>query len=446
MHPNDDYYWDKVRETRPAEQRQRVIFERLKAQLEYVYEEIPFYRQLYQAHGVEPRQIDSLESFSRRIPVVTKAMLRQSQRDHPPFGNYLGVDFEEVVRIQGTSGTTGEPTLFAISARDWDEISEAQAMQCWAAGLRPDDIVQIVFPLSLYVGGWGLLGAAERIGAKVLPMAGGNTERQIMLMQQVGSTVICGTPSFCLHILEKAREMGVDLAAGPLRLGFFGGEPGAGIAGVKQRLESGFGIKAIDFGNVAELHPCSNMECDQRTGMHVYQDIDYTEVVDPADPNIPLGYNRKGAVVYTHLWRKSQPMIRYFPGDETIITDEPCPCGRSYPRMPKGIIGRLDDMLIIRGVKFYPSDIESILRSIPWLGTEFRIVIDEKGALQEVTVEVEVDRAFAPADYQSIVEQKLEANLGLRVSVIGKQPGAFPRTAFKARRVIDRTGNHDEQK
>ncbi|MES9897290.1 MAG: AMP-binding protein, partial [Candidatus Thiodiazotropha endolucinida] len=360
MQQDSEHFWDRQRETLPADQRQALIFDRIKYQLNYVYERIPFYRQLYDAHGVHPEAIKDLNDFTTKVPIVTKAMLQQSQRDHPPFGNYLGVDFSQVKRIQATSGTTGQPTLFAISGEDWEHVSEAQAMQCWAAGLRPSDIVQIAFPLSLYVGGWGLLGAAERIGAKVLPMAGGNTERQIAMLQQVGASVICGTPSFCLRILETARGMGIELVSSRLHLGFFGGEPGASIPSVKQRLESGFGIRAIDFGNVAELHPCSNMECFHGSGMHVYQDVDYTEVVNPQNPNQSYGYNRRGAVVYTHLWRKSQPMIRYFPGDETLMTDEPCACGRTYPRMPHGIIGRLDDMIIVRGVKFYPGDVEAL--------------------------------------------------------------------------------------
>ncbi|MET0050022.1 MAG: AMP-binding protein, partial [Candidatus Thiodiazotropha sp.] len=329
MRSNDEPFWDRIRETASEQQRNDRILERIKIQLDYVYPGIPFYRKLYDAHGVTPEDIRSLEDFTQKIPVVTKPMLRQSQEDFPPFGDYLGIEFNEVARIQGTSGTTGQPTLFAISKADWEQISEQQALQCWGAGMRPDDIVQIVFPLSLYVGGWGLLGAAERIGAKVLPMAGGDTLRQILMLQQVGATVICGTPSFCLHILETARAEGIDLASGPLRLGFFGGEPGAGIPAVRQRLEAGFGIRAIDFGNVAELHPCSNMECAHGTGMHVYQDIDYTEVVDPLDPNRGLGYEQRGAVVYTHLWRRSQPMIRYYPGDETLMTRQPCACGRT---------------------------------------------------------------------------------------------------------------------
>jgi phenylacetate-CoA ligase len=444
MYPSDEQFWDKQRETLPPEQRQKLIFERIKAQLEYVYQRVPFYRQLYDVKGVHPDHIDSLEAFTRKIPVVTKAMLRQSQHDYPPFGDYLGVDFSEVMRIQGTSGTTGQPTLFAISRQDWHEISEAQAMQCWAAGLRATDIVQIVFPLSLYVGGWGLLGAAERIGAKVLPMAGGDTERQINMLQQVGATVICGTPSFCLHILETARRMGIDLANSPLRLGFFGGEPGAGIASVKRRLEEGFGIDAIDFGNVAELHPCSNMECSYRTGMHVYQDIDYTEVVDPSDPYRSVGYRRKGAVVYTHLWRRSQPMIRYFPGDETLMTDEPCPCGRTYPRLPQGIIGRLDDLIIVRGVKFYPSDIEETLRVIEGMGTEFRIMLERHGELDEVIVEVEYDPSLDQLHFQVQAEDKLKTNLGLRINVKPCEPGTFSRTEFKARRVIDKRTRDDQ--
>ncbi|MFI0415196.1 MAG: phenylacetate--CoA ligase family protein [Candidatus Thiodiazotropha sp.] len=444
MQQDSETFWDRQRETLSADQRQALIFDRIKYQLNHVYERIPFYRQLYDAHGVHPVAIKDLNDFTTKVPIVTKAMLQQSQRDHPPFGNYLGVDFSQVKRIQGTSGTTGQPTLFAISGEDWEHVSEAQAMQCWAAGLRPSDIVQIVFPLSLYVGGWGLLGAAERIGAKVLPMAGGNTERQIAMLQQVGASVICGTPSFCLHILETARVMGIELASGRLRLGFFGGEPGAGIPSVRQRLESGFGIRAIDFGNVAELHPCSNMECFHGSGMHVYQDVDYTEVVNPQNPNQSYGYNRRGAVVYTHLWRKSQPMIRYFPGDETLMTDEPCACGRTYPRMPHGIIGRLDDMIIVRGVKFYPGDVEALLRGLDGMGTEFRIILERQGELDEVRIEAECDTTVDSDLFRAKAEHKLQSGLGMRVTVMPKEQGFFPLTEFKARRVIDRRPRHEQ--
>lgn len=415
--------------------------------LNYVYPRIPFYKKLYDQHGVHPEDIRSLADFSSGIPVVTKEMLRQSQSEHPPFGDYLGVAPGEVRRIQGTSGTTGQPTLFAISGDDWDQISVAQAMQCWAAGLRPDDTVQIAFPLSLYVGGWGLLGAAEHIGARVLPMAGGSTERQIRLLQTARSTVLCATPSFGLHILEKARSLGVDLRASALRLGFFGGEPGGGVPEIKRQLEAGFGIKAIDFGNVAELHPCSNMECSERTGLHVYQDIAYTEVVNPDNPHQPRPMGERGAVVYTHLWRRSQPMIRYFPGDETVMTDAPCPCGRTYPRLPNGIIGRLDDLLIVRGVKFYPADLENALRSTPGMGTEFRVTISRPASLDEIVVEAEVDDSVAAAGatamaaFRDAAITRLRADLDLRITVAPRPPGHFPRTDFKARRVIDtRTG------
>ncbi|MCG7979610.1 MAG: AMP-binding protein [Candidatus Thiodiazotropha endolucinida] len=444
MQQDSEIFWDRQRETLPADQRQALIFDRIKYQLNYVYERIPFYRQLYDAHGVHPEAIKDLNDFTTKVPIATKAMLQQSQRDHPPFGNYLGVDFSQVKRIQATSGTTGQPTLFAISGEDWEHVSEAQAMQCWAAGLRPSDIVQIAFPLSLYVGGWGLLGAAERIGAKVLPMAGGNTERQIAMLQQVGASVICGTPSFCLHILETARDMGIELVSSRLRLGFFGGEPGASIPSVKQRLESGFGIRAIDFGNVAELHPCSNMECSHGSGMHVYQDVDYTEVVNPQNPNQSYGYNRRGAVVYTHLWRKSQPMIRYFPGDETLMTDEPCACGRTYPRMPHGIIGRLDDMIIVRGVKFYPGDVEALLRGLDGMGTEFRIILERQGELDQVRIEAECDTTIDSDLFRTKAEQKLQSGLGMRVTVMPKEQGYFPLTQFKARRVIDRRPRHEQ--
>lgn len=426
-------YWDRDRETRDPRQRENLILERLQAQLQYAYRHTGFYRELYDHAGVHPDDIRSLEDFTRRIPIVTKAMLRQSQTEHPPFGDYLGVDFAEVQRIQGTSGTTGDSTLFAISRDDWRHISEAQAMQCWAAGMRPDDIVQIAFPLALYVGGWGLLGAAEHMGAKVLPTAGMDSRKQLALMRQTRASVLCATPTYCLHLIEIARAEGIDLAASSWRLAFLGGEPGGSIASVKRRIERGMGLKAIDFGNVAELHPCSNMECEHRTGMHVYQDVDYTEVVNPDNPHEPRPMGERGAVVYTHLWRRSQPMIRYYPGDETYLSDAPCPCGRSYPRLPEGILGRLDDMLIVRGVKFYPSDIEDAVRQVDGLGVEFRIRLFTESALDQVEVQVEGEQS----DPAERLADCLKARLGLRIAVSLHPPGAFPIPAFKARRIID---------
>lgn len=435
-------YWDEERETLPADARRRVIFERLKIQLDTAYHTIPFYRDLYDRHKVRPDAIRHLEDFTEKVPVVTKSMLRASQERHPPFGDYLGIDPVEIARVQGTSGTTGAPTLFAISADDWAHISEAQAMQCWAAGLRPDDLVQIAFPLGLFVGGWGLLGAAERIGAAVLPAGAGGTERQVALLARSGATVLCATPTYALHLADKAAALGIDTAGSSLRLGFFGGEPGAGVAATKHRIEAAWGLSAIDFGNVAELHPCSNMECAARTGMHAWMDVDYTEVVRPGEPACALPMGEPGAVVYTHLWRRSQPMIRYYPGDETVMTDEPCICGRTYPRLPRGIIGRLDDLIILRGVKFYPTAIEDALRTLDGLGTEFRIRLSRAGELDEAVVEAELapDRPAddeARAALQAAAEAKLKSVVGLRLPVCLRPAGTLAGTDFKARRVID---------
>ena len=210
---------------------------------------------------------------------------------------------------------------------------------------------------------------------------------------------------------------------------------------VKRRLEEGWGIAAIDFGNVAELHPCTNMECAARTGMHAYIDIDYTEVVRPEDANEAVPMGARGAVVYTHLWRRSQPMIRYYPGDETRMVDEPCVCGRTYPRLPDGIIGRLDDLLFIRGAKVYPSAVEAALRETAGTGTEFRLILERRGALDEARVEVECPGGpETRARVAAAAEARLRADLGIRVTVEAVAPGTFAPTDFKARRVIDRRG------
>jgi phenylacetate-coenzyme A ligase PaaK-like adenylate-forming protein len=430
-------YWNEERETMSPAKRERFILERVKKQLEYVYARTPFYRALYDREGVRPDSIRSLQEFTERVPIVTKQMLRESQERLPPFGDYLGVEPLEVRHIHGTSGTTGMPTMFGISDADWDFMSEATAMLQWAAGMRPNDIVQISFPMSLFLGGWGMLGGAQKIGARIMPIGGGETERQIRLMYHLGSTVLCATPSYCLYLLEAARKAGRDTNRSPLRLGIFGGEPGAGIPQVKRLMEQGWGIKAIDFGNSAEVHPCSNMECEHRTGMHVWNDLVYTEVVSKDDPNTRLPMGSRGAVVYTALWRNSQPMIRYWPGDETLMIDEPCACGRTYPRLPLGVIGRLDDLLIIRGVNVYPSTIEQALRDVPGIGVEFRIYTTRRaGSITDARIEAESEEV-EQAPIRQTAERKLRSATGIRIPVTLVAPGTFSRAALKARRVVE---------
>lgn len=437
----------------PPAKRGEFILRKLKEQLEYVYNKIPFYRELYERHGVKIESIRSPEDFTEKVPVVTQKMLQDSQKQYPPFGNYLGIDASEIFRIQGTSGTTGKPLLFGISREDWEHTAEATAMQCWAAGMRPPDVVQISFPMSLFVGGWGLLLAAERIGAKTLPVGGGETERQLMLMYELNSTVLLSTPGYCLSLLEAAKKMGKNPQNSPLRLGVFGGEPGAGIPEIKRIMEEGWGMKAIDFGNVAELLPCSNMECEERTGMHTYIDVDYTEVVKKDNPNELAGMGNRGSIIYTHLWRKSQPMIRYVAGDETVMIDERCPCGRTYPRLPYGVIGRLDDMMIVHGVNVYPSTIEKALRDVKGIGIEFRIYLEKSGHFDSIRVGSEIDPEIGesmgtPDRLETIkneAERKLKNFTGVRIPVTMVKPGTFSRATLKARRVIDQRPRESEK-
>ena len=437
-------YWDEERETMPLADRKRLIFSRLTEQLDYVYNSIPFYRRLYDQHGVKPHDIRYLEDFTEKIPVVTKDMLKASQAAHPPFGDYLGIDPAEIRQVMSTSGTTGQPTYLALSEDDWLHVGEATAMQCWAGGMRPDDIVQIGSPLAQFVGGWGVFCAAETMGAKIVATGGTDSERQLLIMQQLGVTAFASTPSFFFHLKDVGDRVNFDFDSLCLKRGFFVGEPGAGIPEVKSLMQDQWGIKAIDFGNVAEVHPCSNMECEERTGMHAWIDIDYTEIVDPEDPNSPIPMSERGAVVYTHLWRRSQPMIRYYAGDETMMIEDPCACGRTYPRLPHGIIGRLDDMLIFRGVNVYPSAIERALRATEGVGLEFRVFVEKVGPFDEARIEVEYDlKSFGenPASTNLLtlsedIRAKLSSIVGIRFPVDVVAPGTFAPSTGKARRII----------
>lgn len=444
-HPDDPHF---KRERLPRAEREAEVLALLRRQLDYAYAKLPFYRRHYDAHGFHPDQVKSLADFTARVPVITKTMLRDDQAAHPPFGSYLGAKPADIVRIHGSSGTTGKPTLYAFSRRDWEHTTEVMARAFGIAGVTSADTVQLATVFSLFMGGWGALLGCEALGATAFPLGAGETERQLELMYRVGSTVLITTPTYALHMLEVARTLGYDAAASPLRLGIFIGEPGAAIPATRKVLADGWGIDVRDMATTSEMTPwATNVECVRGTGVHVLQDEVWTEVVDKADPAKPVPEGNSGGVIYTHLRRDSQPMIRFVSGDESHLTYEPCPCGRTYPRLPEGIYGRLDDMLIIRGANVYPSQVQRSLLEVPGTGVEFVIVLDRVRSLDRATVRVEYDPATDAsngmafrADLAERIRRKLknETNVSFEVEIL--EPNTLERAISKAKRVFDRRG------
>jgi len=443
--PPDAKYWNKNLEAMdPEEREQKVILPKLKAQLKYAYDRSALYHKKWGEAGIKPEDIRSLEDFER-LPFLTKEEIRQDQKEYPPFGsNICGIGFKDIARIQGTSGTTGRPTAFGISKDDLERIAEAHARTMWGFGIRQDDIIFIASPFILYWGSWGALLGAERLGAVGFPFGAGipgQTDRAIDWIKEVKPTVFYGTPSYGLYIAERAKARGIDPAKDfNFRILFFSGEPGSGIPSTKKRIEETYGGICIDSGSTAEMAPwMTNCECECRQGMHLWQDITYAELVDPiTKKRVP--YGKEGAIVYTHLERTSQPMIRFWAGDLTLWVNEPCPCGRTYPRLPKGIYGRTDDMFVVRGENVYPSAIEDVVRGIGGLSDEYRIIITREGIMDELAIQAERAEGVG-GDSVHQLKKMLEAELktrGLRSVVEILNPGTLERTQFKAKRVIDK--------
>jgi phenylacetate-CoA ligase len=436
----DAVYWAPDVECAPPAERDRVILAKLRAQIEYAWARSPFYRRRWEAAGVSPATLKSLDDLAR-FPVVQKSDLRAAQASAPPFGDYLCIEPSAVARIHGTSGTTGRPTVFGIGADDWERIGEAHARILWAAGIRPGDSVLIASFFSLYLGSWGALKGCERLGATAFPFGAGVPGQTLMAVQwarDLRPSAFYGTPSYALHFAETARREGIDPASLGLRTLFFSGEPGAGIAATKRQIETTFGGRCIDMGSMAEMTPwMTNAECTRRTGMHLWQDIVFTQVCDPAT-FLPVPYGAEGTPVYTHLERTSQPMIRLVSGDRARWTDEPCPCGRTYPRLPAGLYGRIDDMFIVRGENIYPSAIEDTLRAIEGFGGEFRVIISRRETMDELLVRAEY--AAAHRDTVALgatMKERLRARLGVTPVMELVPEGTLPRSEFKAKRVID---------
>jgi phenylacetate-CoA ligase len=444
--PNvNEKYWYKDLETASKEDLDELIFFKLKKVMEYAYAKSGFYKRKWDKVNFHPNDITNLQEFEQ-VPITTKAEIREDLEEFSPFGSNVCIPFSEVHRIQGTSGTTGKPTVFSFGKQDWDRIAHQHARIMWSFGMRPSDLVFIASPLSLYIGSWGALIGAERLGAKTFPFGAGQagqTEKAVSWLKEVRPTVFYGTPSYALYLAEKAKELGVNPREFGFRILFFSGEPGAGVPSTKKKIEDTFGGICIDSGTMAEVTPwMSNTECEHRQGVHLWQDIVYTEVVDQHSKKI-VPFGGEGVPVYTPLERTSQPIIRYWSGDLTTWTDEPCPCGRVYPRLPKGIYGRIDDMVTVRGVNVYASLLENVIRKIVGLGEEFVIIVTRENIMDEVTVQCETLGTRSNQELKDQISRDLKREVGVTFHIDLLPIGTLERTQFKAKRVIDKRNFKD---
>jgi phenylacetate-CoA ligase len=440
-------YWFPRRETMPPAEREKAILARLQEVTRYAYAHAPFYRRKWDEAGFHPDKLKTLEDFEDKVPVITKADLREAQARAPMFGDYLCVPESEIHHVHGTSGTTGRPTAFGIGRNDWHAIANAHARIMWGMGIRPGDTVFIAAIFSLYMGSWGTLAGSERLRCKSFPFgagAPGMTARAAMWLAHFKPQAFYGTPSFALHLAEVARVEGYEPRDFGLKLLFFSGEPGASVPGVRDKIREAYNARVIDCGSMAEMSPFMNVAGSEQSdqGMLCWQDVIYTEVCDPKTfRRVP--YGERGTPVYTHLERSSQPMIRLVSGDLTLWVDEPNPCGRTYPRLPHGIFGRIDDMITIRGENVYPSEIDAVLNQLADYGGEHRIIITREGTMDELLVRVEAAAgvfergATGVAAMRAETGQRVQKVLGLRAVIEIVPPGTFPRTDFKARRVVD---------
>ena len=430
----DIFMFDPDAETMSRETLSALQTARLRQTLQRAYAQVPHYRAKWDAAKVDPDGLKSLADIVR-FPFTTKVDLR----DTYPFGMFA-VPREELRRLHASSGTTGKPTVVGYTQGDLDLWAELMARTLACAGAMPGDIVHNAYGYGLFTGGLGAHYGAERLGCTVVPVSGGGTERQVALLNDFGAQVLCATPSYALNIAEVAAGMGIDLRKSPLRTGVFGAEPWSDA--VRHELEQRFAIKAVDIYGLSEiLGPGVAAECHvAQAGLHGWEDHFLFEIVDPETLR-PLPVGESGELVITTLTKVALPMIRYRTRDITRLNNEPCACGRSHVRIMR-VTGRDDDMLIIRGVNVFPSQVEAVLVGFPGLAPHYQIMLTREGALDAMTVEVEstpdismseADRACKAAD----VTHHIKSLIGVTCKVVVKPPGAVPRSQGKAVRVND---------
>ena len=427
------FFDSKIEQMDRAEMR-ALQLERLKKIVKCAYDRVPFYKNKFDAIGLKPEDIQTLED-SKKIPYTTKADLR----DNYPYG-LLAVPMDDIVRVHASSGTSGKPTVVAYTKNDLDMWSDCVARLIVAAGGRKSDVVQISFGYGLFTGALGLHQGWEKVGASVIPASSGNTERQVMLMQDLGATALVATPSYGLYISEVMERMGLKKEDFKLRIGLFGSE--ASSPEMHQELQNKLGVFPTDNYGLSEIiGPGVSGECEFKCGMHINEDHFYPEIVD-RDTLEPLQDGEWGELVITTLTKEGLPMLRYRTKDITRLITDKCKCGRTTVRMDR-IQGRSDDMLIIRGVNVFPSQIEGVLMSIPEIGGNYEIVVERIGHLDKLTINVEV-KDFALLDNYSKLEdlvkkvrQKLKVVLQIDAVVRLVEPQSLKRFEGKAKRVTD---------
>lgn len=409
--------------------------QRLRETVDRLYQKVPFYRKKLDEVGFKPGDIRDLADL-KKLPFTTKDDLRENY----PFGLFA-VPMRDIVRIHASSGTTGKPTVVGYTANDIRTWADLVARTIVAAGGTPDDIVHVAYGYGLFTGGLGLHYGTEMLGATALPMSGGNTKRQIRLMVDFGSTILCCTPSYALNIAEVMREMGVTRDQIKLKAGILGAEPWTDE--MRVQIEEELGISAHDIYGLSEVvGPGVSIECGEKNGLHIFEDCFIPEIIDPeTGETLPPG--ERGELVFTNINKEGLALLRYRTRDISALDVTPCPCGRTHVRM-KRITGRTDDMLIIRGVNVFPSQVEAVLMQIPGLSPHYQLVVDRVENLDVLEVQVEVspevfsDEIKRLEELERKIREEVQSYLGLSVKVRLMEPRSIQRSEGKAVRVIDK--------
>lgn len=427
-------YWNEKIECMEPEELKRLQSRRLVDTVKRMYEHTPYYRKKMEEAGIKPEDIKSVDDLSK-LPFTYKTDLR----DNYPFGTFA-LPMEEVNRIHASSGTTGKQTVVGYTKNDVEMWAESTARCLTSAGVNKKDIVHVAYGYGLFTGGLGLHQGAEKVGATVVPASGGNTARQVQLIRDFGTTVLCCTPSYALHIADAMKEQGIKKEELKLRIGTFGAEPWT--QNMRREIQDKLGLKAYDIYGLSEIAgPGVAMNCAEQDHLHIQADNFIPEVIDPETGEV-LPEGEKGELVFTCITKEAMPLIRYRTKDLTVLHTERCVCGRTTPRMEK-VTGRSDDMLIIRGVNVFPSQIESVLLEYSNVEPHYMIYVDRKNNLDIMEVQIEMtDQLFSDEvrvieEMERSIRHKIDSVLGISAHIKLVEPRSIPRSEGKAKRVID---------